>query len=134
MQAVHDKAEVSISEYLAVLRRRWMWIAATIVVLVGLVLARDLQQDPVYRASTQLLLQSKASENIFLPVNQSPDPTRAVQNELRVINSRVVRQAARQAYGGPIEVTAAAGGDDDIIVISATDTDAEASALLTESG
>lgn len=128
MQAVHDKAEVSISEYLAVLRRRWMWIAATIVVLVGLVLARDLRQAPVYRASTQLLLQAKASENIFLPVNQSPDPTRAVQNELRVINSRVVRQAARQAYGGPIEVTAAAGGDDDIIVISATDTDADEAA------
>ncbi len=124
MQAVHDKSEVSIGEYLAVLRRRWLWVAGTVVVLVGLVLARDLQQDPVYRASTQLLLQSKASENIFQPIAQSPDPTRAVQNELRIINSRVVRSQAREAYGGPISVSAVAGGDDDIIILSATDTNA----------
>lgn len=122
MQTVHDKSEVSISEYLMVLRRRWIWVAGTVVVLVGLVLARDLQQDPIYRASTQLLLQSKASENIFQPTAQSPDPTRAVQNELRIINSRVVRLQARAAYGAPISVSAAAGGDDDIIVLSATDT------------
>lgn len=128
MQAVHDKSEVSIGEYLAVLRRRWRWVAGTIIVVVGLVLVRDLLQQPVYRASAQLLLQSKASENIFSPTAQSPDPARAVQNELRIINSRIVRLKAAEAYGAPLTVSAIAGGDDDIIVISATDTDPEEAA------
>lgn len=122
MQVVHDRSEVSIGEYLAILRRRWMWVLGTIVVITGLVLARDLSQDPTYRGCTQLLLQAKASENIFQPTSQSPDPTRAVQNELRIINSRLVRLQAQQAYGEPVSVSASAGGDDDIIVLCASDT------------
>jgi len=120
MYSVQDSSDVSIGEYLEVLRRRWSWIAATILVLVGFSLFTDLRAQPVYRSSTQLLLQAKTSENILVPTAQATDPQRALQNELRIINSRTVKLAVAKAYGSPVSVTAAAGGEDDVIVLAAT--------------
>ncbi|QXC60274.1 polysaccharide biosynthesis tyrosine autokinase [Aquihabitans sp. G128] len=122
MYSVQDTTEVSIGEYLEVLRRRWLWIAGTVVVLVGLSLLTDLRAAPQYQASTQMLLQAKTSENILVPTQQVSDPQRALQNELRIINSRTVKVAVAKAYGSPIGVRAIAGGEDDVIVLQATAT------------
>lgn len=122
MYAVQDKTEVSIQQYLDVLRRRWLWILATIVVFVGFTLVSDLRAAPVYRATTQLLLQSSSADsNIF---NQAPtsDPTRALQNELQFVRGEEIRNAVEKKYGKPISVTATAGGDDDVFSLSATAT------------
>lgn len=121
MQAIQDGTEANLGEYAATLRRRWIWVVGAVVVLVGLSLAQDLRQAPVYRSSAQLLLQAKSSENIFSTATQSPDPSRAILNELRIINSRTVRDAVAKAYGKPISVSAKSGGDDDIIILTATD-------------
>lgn len=123
MHATQDATEVSIAQYLEVLRRRWIWIVLTPMVLVGFTLFTDLRAQPVYSAATELLLQSKPSENIITGSASPVDPERALQNELRIINSRRVRLAVEEAYGAPIQVSAVAGGEDDIIVVSATATD-----------
>ncbi|MCU1370365.1 MAG: Capsular exopolysaccharide biosynthesis protein [Ilumatobacteraceae bacterium] len=123
MHAAQDATEVSIAQYLEVLRRRWIWIVLTPMVLVGFTLFNDLRAEPVYSAQTELLLQSKPSESIITGANSPIDPERALQNELRVINSRRVRIAVEEAYGSPVSVRAVAGGEDDIIIVSATATD-----------
>ena len=120
MYAAQDKSEVSIEQYLDVLRRRWVWVVIAPVVLVGLTLFSDLRAVKVYQASSQLLLQSKSTESIFSITPVVTDPSRAIQNELKVINSRTVREAVAKKYGKPIGVRAIAGGDDDVIILSAT--------------
>jgi capsular exopolysaccharide synthesis family protein len=124
MQPMQDTVETNIGEYLRVIRRRWIVIVLTMAVCMGIVAAIDLTATPVYQATAQLLLQSKQSESIFQPSAQVIDPTRAVQNELKIINSLAIREAVKDANGGTaINIDAASGGEDDIIILSATDTD-----------
>jgi capsular exopolysaccharide synthesis family protein len=128
MEPMQDRTETDIGEYLGVLRRRWFVLVGTIVLVVAVVAAIDLSKTPVYQASSQLLLQPKQSESIFSPTQLASDPTRAVQNELKIINSLAIRTAVREAYGRPISISAASGGEDDVIILSATDTDPEEAA------
>ncbi|MEZ5138957.1 MAG: polysaccharide biosynthesis tyrosine autokinase [Acidimicrobiales bacterium] len=123
MQATHDSTEVSLAQYTDVLKRRWLWIVLTPAVLVGLSLFNSLRADPVYRASVELLLQSKPSENVLVPSAAVSDPERALQNELRVIKGRAVQEAVKEAYGKTITASAVAGGDDDIIILSVSAAD-----------
>ena len=128
MEPMQDRTETNIGEYLSVLRRRWIVVVATMLVVVGIVAALDFSKTPVYQASAQLLLQPKQSENIFTPTQAAVDPTRAVQNELKIINSLAIRNAVKKAYGSAISISAVSGGEDDIIILSATDTDPEEAA------
>jgi capsular exopolysaccharide synthesis family protein len=122
METIQDRGETDLGEYLSILRRRWMLIVgiglAAVVVVVGL----DLRSPKVYSTSAQLLLQPTQAESIFSPQVQTVDATRAVQNELKIINSKAVQAAVAKAYGKPISISAASGGEDDVIILSATDT------------
>lgn len=128
MQPTHDSTEVSIAQYLDVLKRRWAWIALTPMVLIAFTLFTDLRAQPVYSAKAELLLQSKPSENVLSNTPQVSDPDRSLQNELRIINSRSVRLAVEKAYGAPVTVRAVAGGEDDVIIVSATAADPQKAA------
>lgn len=128
MEPMQDRSETNIGDYLSLLRRRWLVIAGTTVLAVAIVAVLDFTTQPVYQASAQLLLQPKQSESIFQPNTQAADPTRAVQNELKIINSLAVKRAVAKAYGAPIDISAASGGEDDIIILSATDTSPERAA------
>ena len=128
MEPMQDRTETNIGEYLAILRRRWLVILGTTIAAVVIMAGLDLSKTPVYEASAQLLLQSKQSESIFSTGGAAVDPTRAVQNELKVINSLAIRRAVEEAYGKPITISAVSGGEDDVIILSATDTDPEEAA------
>ncbi|MEX0769029.1 MAG: polysaccharide biosynthesis tyrosine autokinase [Microthrixaceae bacterium] len=121
MEPMQDRTDSNIGEYIAILRRRWLVIAGTMVLVVSIVAALDFSKTRIYEASSQLLLQPKQSESIFSPAQSSVDPTRAVQNELKIINSLAVRTAVAKAYGEKISISAVSGGDDDVIILSATD-------------
>ncbi len=119
MLATQDSSEVSLDEYVTVLRRRWMWIVITPLILGGFSLFQDLRAEPVYAANAQMLLRSDAT-NYATGVATTPvEPERALQNELSVINSRQVKEAVAEAYGKPISVRALAGGEDDVIILQA---------------
>jgi uncharacterized protein involved in exopolysaccharide biosynthesis len=62
--------ELELRDYLGVLRRRKGIIFLTTVIVVGLALALSLTQRPVYSASTEVLLQSRTSEQILNPDQQ----------------------------------------------------------------
>lgn len=120
MHTVQDSSDVSVGEYLEVLKRRWMWIVVAVAVIVGITLFNDLRQDPVYSSSTTLLLRSSPSTAAIGGGPTVSDPARALQNELRIINSRAVREAVAEEYGSEVTVRAIAGGEDDVIVLTAT--------------
>ena len=121
MLATKDSNEVSLDEYVSVLRRRWLWIVLTPLIFGGLAFVKDMQAERVYTASTQLLLRTNTSAR-FLEQNPQAGilPERALQNELRLIGSRKVKLAVEEEYGTPFSVSAAAGGEDDVIVLTAS--------------
>ncbi|MEZ5321581.1 MAG: polysaccharide biosynthesis tyrosine autokinase [Microthrixaceae bacterium] len=122
METFQDRSDTNVEDYLGILRRRWQWPVVGLVIAVAVSLALSLSQQKIYQASAQLLLQPEKSENIFSNQVVGGDPARAVQNELKVINSRAIQAAVTKAYGAPLTVAAVSGGDDDIIILSATDT------------
>jgi capsular exopolysaccharide synthesis family protein len=122
MEAIQDRGETDLGEYLSILRRRWMLIVGIGLVAVVIVVGLDLRSPKIYSTSAQLLLQPTQAESIFSVPTQAIDATRAVQNELKIINSKAVQAAVAKAYGKPISISAASGGEDDVIILSATDT------------
>jgi len=123
METIQDRGDTDLGEYLSILRRRWILILGLGLLAAAVVVGLDLKKEKVYSTSAQLLLQPKQSESIFQTSSPSSDPTRAVQNELKVISSKAVQAAVAKAYGKPISVSAVSGGTDDVIILSATDTD-----------
>lgn len=120
MYAIQDTSEVNLKQYLDVLRRRWIYVVGTAAIFVGFTLFTDLRATPVYKASAELLLQGKQSDNFFNPIGSEADPDRALQNELRIVKSRDIQEAVEAEYGAPVSVSAIAGGDDDVFILSAT--------------
>lgn len=129
MLASQDTSEVSLDEYVTVLRRRWLWIVLTPLLLGGLSLFQNLRAEPVYAASAQMLLRSDTSATLVNPTAVTAStPERALQNELSRINGRNVKLAVAEAYGKPIAVRAIAGGEDDVIILQAKANTAKAAA------
>ncbi len=126
-----DGDVLELRDYLAVVRRRKTVVIVTVVAVVLIALAVSFLQTPVYQAETEVLLQSRESEQIFLTdAGQSvrAEPAR-VETEIGVMKSRSVREAVSEQLGRPAEVTIQAQGQTDLVTISAESTEpAEAAA------
>jgi polysaccharide biosynthesis transport protein len=129
----------SLREYISLLRRR-RWVVLLAVVLgAAVALAFSLLQTRRYEASADLLLRRTASQALLVDdrgqVNSPANAERALNNEIRLIESRNTRDAVGRAYNGPVDVDtvhaeATASDSDDGITISAQATDADAAASL----
>ncbi|MCB1038298.1 MAG: hypothetical protein KDA94_02000, partial [Acidimicrobiales bacterium] len=99
MLPTNDSSDVSLDEYVSVLRRRWIWILLPPLILGGLALMKDLRATPVYSAQAQMLLRTTGSDvsNLVGTSASATTPERELQNELRVITSRSVREAVEEA-------------------------------------
>jgi len=132
--------EPKLQDYVAVLRRRRRVLVLSILVAVGAALAISLVQTPQYRAESELLLRRTASEELLVDevgqVRSSMDSERELNNEIRLIQSRAVRDAVDDVYDGPLDVDdvtagAPASESNDVLDISVTASDpAEAAALV----
>jgi capsular exopolysaccharide synthesis family protein len=100
--------DLSLRDYLAVLRQRRRIVILSVVVAVGVALAVSLLQTPRYRARAELLLGRTANEDILADeLNQvgiSPNAERELNNEIRLIESGAIRDAADERYDGPLAV------------------------------
>jgi capsular exopolysaccharide synthesis family protein len=118
MEAQQQRAELDLLGYLRVLRRRW-WIALLVPLLGGgaaYVQARS--QSPVYRSQTNLLVERTTAEELFALQGNGTDPTRALANQIRIIQSQDVHRRATQQLGFEAKVTASAAKDEDVITIT----------------
>lgn len=132
-----DDDQLDLRAYVAVLRRRWRWIAGTIVVVVLAALALTVQQDPLYQATAEVLIRQRATEGLFTNeqvVRNAADAERQLNNEVEVIESGSVRDVVDDAYDGPLDVDKVsarpASDRSDAVGISATGTDPDLVAEL----
>jgi capsular exopolysaccharide synthesis family protein len=131
--------EPTLREYVAVLRRRRRVVIVSVLVALGTALAISLLQTPRYRAESELLLRQTPSEALLVDelgqVRSAKDSERELNNEIRLIESRVVRDAVDDRYDGPLDVHDVQGGapasdTNDVIDISLVSGNAEAAAQL----
>lgn len=130
--------DLTLRDYIAVLRRRRRVLALAIVAAVAVALAVTLLTTPTYRASAELLLQRTANEDLMVDelgqVQSSADAERELNNEIRLIESQPVREAVEDRYDGKLavnRVTASAVESETSSVIS-VDLVAEDPAAATE--
>ncbi len=98
-------------------------IVVTFLVVVVTLFASYLQ-TPVYSATAQVLLQARSTEFLFDPSGGiRADPTRAVQDEILVIESEPVRTVVRERLGAAPRVSAGPVGQTNAINVSAESTD-----------
>jgi capsular exopolysaccharide synthesis family protein len=103
-----DETQVfGLAEILRILRRRWRWIAGSVVVCTGLVLTLSLQQATEYEATAKVLLRNATTDQIG--VTQDVNSLyyladRNVQNQLQVIESADLRAEVEKAYDGDVGV------------------------------
>jgi capsular exopolysaccharide synthesis family protein len=109
-----------LAEILRILRRRWRWVAGSVVVCTGLVLTLSLQQQAEYEATAKVLLRNATTDQIGVSQDVSSLyylADRNVQNQLQVIDSADLRKEVEGAYKGDVSVS---------------DVSAEPAALLTD--
>ena len=102
---MHDP---TLQDYMAVLRRRRLVLIASVLVALVIALALSLLLTPQYRAEAELLLRRTPSEEILVDAigqaRSSADAERDLNNEIRLIESQLVREAVEDRYGGPLDV------------------------------
>jgi capsular exopolysaccharide synthesis family protein len=97
--------ELSLSDYLHVLRRRWGWIAVVFVATVALAVGLTLLQDAEYEADAEVLVRNATNESLFpagsdLSTRIQREPTA----EIQYIASDSFISAADTAAGFEVDI------------------------------
>jgi succinoglycan biosynthesis transport protein ExoP len=122
-----EPREFELRDYLRVLQRRKGTIALTALIAVGAAVAYSFVQTPVYEATAEVLVQPRTSQQILTPTaNQAgTDAKRAIDTEIKVVQSRTVADEVRKKLGRVPGVSVSAAGETDVIAVSARSTDAK---------
>ncbi len=117
--------ELTLSDYAAVLRRRFLVVFVLFAVVVSLAAAWSFSSTPMYRSTARVLLdQADASEisesGWFL---DSDFANRLAANEVALIESQLVDDVAESRLGFEAEVSASGEKEVDLVLVSAQDAD-----------
>jgi non-specific protein-tyrosine kinase len=125
-----DSRELGLRDYLVVLRRRKAVILTTTALVLLAAIAYSLSQTSVYRSTVEVLLEPRASEQIFSPdAQQRTDQQQTrVKTEIAVMNSRSVRDAVTQALGRSPKVDIVSSGLTNVVTVSAESHDPQEAA------
>ncbi|MGI9602025.1 MAG: polysaccharide biosynthesis tyrosine autokinase [Acidimicrobiales bacterium] len=124
--------DLSLRDYLSVLRRRWWLIALVALIVAGAALAYSLAATPLYRATATVLLDSQQSTGGLLDeqARASVNDSRTVQTEVAFIESRAVESEVTDRLGFEATITAEAASDANVIDFNATNEDAATAATI----
>ena len=133
---VADDDALDLRAYLAVLRRTWKRIVAIVVLAVAVAMAFSLQQEPRYRAESELLIRQSDSVAVVegALASSASDPARRLNNEVRLFESGLVRSEVATRYNGPLDPDDVEASVDtegsDVLVAAVTSTDPDQAAEL----
>ena len=116
----------TIRDYLRVMRRRRVVIAASVITVTVTAVLLSLSGTKIYQARALVLLQTRLAETVF---QDNPRQT-SIQTEIRVLRSMPVRQAVEKELGSAPSVSASALRDADVFQVSARSPDPEGAALI----
>jgi len=125
--------------FLAQLDRLWRrkgLVLITIVVVGAVALGLSLLQHTAYEAHADVLLTPSTSDALFTTGGAAaPDPVRAMQTDMQLVQSETVKDAVRRELGVPDAppVTVTPIGQSNVLRIAARDADAEQAAAIANS-
>jgi succinoglycan biosynthesis transport protein ExoP len=120
--------EMTLRDYLAVIRRRWWIVVGALLLATGAALTLSVTTTPVYEAEAQMLVQTRSTDSLFdtgLDL-RGTDATRAVQTEIQVLEGERVRTRLMTNLGlveEPPDVDASVVGSTDVVAVRVRDTD-----------
>lgn len=106
--------------YLGVVRRRAWAIVGVCILTAAAAAGVSLLQENTYEASTEVLIQRQASDQVFTNGTVSFDAARNVQTEIKVLRSRTVSEAARTALGYSPFVSISGDDSSDVVTVTAS--------------
>lgn len=120
----HASTPMEAQTIVSVVRRRWKMIVGFVVLAAIGAIGMSLLQEERYRASTDLLLSRP------LDTGELTESGRA--NEIQILESRQLQDAVEEQLGGDADASVEVIGDSDVVSISATHTDAETAASISD--
>jgi len=122
--------EMTLRDYLGVIRRRWWIVVGAVVITTGIALGLSATQTPIYQAEAQMLVETRSNDSLFgtLVDQRGTDATRAVQTEIQVLEGERVRARLMENLGltqEPPDVEASVIGTTDVISLRVRSTDPE---------
>ncbi len=123
--------ELELTDYLRILRRRWLWMLLVIALVVSAATAFTLTQEARYSATAQVSLGNSAAQDAVLggSLVNVPTASRELSNELNLAVSDQVRLQVVDELGAEPEVAVTAEDSSDAIRFTATADDADEAAL-----
>ena len=100
MLAERARNELTLLDYLAVLRRRASWVAGPIVALTALTTFLAVNAEPEYRATSAVLIADSAAQAALDPANTNPQMlSRRIENEINFARSDATEARVAEALG-----------------------------------
>lgn len=129
--------EMTLREYLTVIRRRIWIVVAAVVITTGVAAGLSVAQTPVYEANAQMLVSIRSTDSLFdTGVDlRGADATRAVQTEIRVLAGERVRSRVRDDLGLnrlPPPVRGSVIGSTDVISVRVRSEDPDTARILAD--
>lgn len=123
--------DLTLRDYLQVLRTHRGVIALVTLMVLGTTLLASFLQTPVYQATAEILLQPRSTESLFDPqTGQRRDPRRSIQTEIQVLSSQPVQDSVAQKLGVTPSVSVVPVGETDVIRVKALRTNREQAAAV----
>ncbi|MEM7142420.1 MAG: AAA family ATPase [Actinomycetota bacterium] len=118
--------ELELGDYVSLFRRRWRWVAGTMLVVVGLVAAVSLSRDKSYDATARVLVLTEQSEGVFN--TRQDDLHRVAFAEVAFLSTdafdRIVTEDLGRSPDFSVETATLAPGEDiedaSVLVITAS--------------
>lgn len=121
--------ELTLTDYLAILRRRWLWVVSSIVILLALALGMSVNDVDRYRSQAAVLLSSSAAQDALGEgINSTSVRARQIENEINVARSDRIREEVGNRLGFVPGVAVNGTPGTDILTFTATATDPDAAA------
>jgi capsular exopolysaccharide synthesis family protein len=117
------RTELTLEDYVAILRRRWFWMLAPIVLLAGLATAFGVRAEPEYTATASVLLADSAAQEALDPGSTNTGLlTRRIENEINFAKSDATESLVAERLGFLPDDEVLIGGIDSADVLEFTGT------------
>ncbi len=115
--------ELTLADYTAILRRRWLWALVPLVLIVSLAATMSLRQTDVYNASAKVVLAPSAAQEATTNVNQNTNYLfRDLTNEVNFAYSDSVVQQVEDNLGYLPSVSISVDSTSDTLIFAGSGT------------
>ncbi len=115
-RALPPPTEFSLADYLAIIRRQWLWCCAVLAMVVGACWLYTINQEDVFAANSEVLLSDTAAQRTLDPSSQNPwFLNRELSNEISLAMSDTVAAMVGSKLGSVPNIDIEADEEADIL-------------------